>query len=77
MPLQIEFNQVTNNFKEQATTKQIKMSANNVRASGLTRNQETQFRTAIGDDAVANALLARLASPVIQAPAPPSSEQCE
>ena len=69
MPLQIEFNQVTNNFKEQATTKQIKMSASNVRASGLTRNQEAQFRTAMGDDAVANALLARLASPVIQAPA--------
>ena len=70
MPLQIEFNQVTNNFKEQATTKQIKMSASNVRASGLTRNQEAHFRAAMGDDAVATALLARLASPVIQAPAP-------
>ena len=42
------------------------MSANNVLASGLTRNQETQFKSAIGDDAVATALLARLASPVIQ-----------
>ena len=46
------------------------MSANNILASGLTRNQETQFKTALGDEAVANALLARLASPVIQASAP-------
>ena len=45
-------------------------AANNVRASGLTRNQEAHFKAAIGDDAVATALLARLASPVIQASAP-------
>ena len=42
------------------------MSATNVLASGLTRNQEAQLKTALGDDAVANALLTRLASPVIQ-----------
>ena len=42
------------------------MSANNILPSGLTRNQEAQFTSALGDDAVATALLARLASPVIQ-----------
>ena len=42
------------------------MSAINVQPSGLTRAQETSFKTALGDDAVAAALLARLASPVIQ-----------
>ena len=38
----------------------------NVQPSGLTRAQEAQLKTALGDDAVANALLTRLASPVIQ-----------
>ena len=42
------------------------MSANNILPSGLTRSQETQFTAALGNDAVAAALLARLASPVIQ-----------
>ena len=42
------------------------MSAINVQPSGLTRAQETSFKAALGDDAVASALLARLASPVIQ-----------
>ena len=31
-------------------TKQIKMSANNILPSGLTRNQEAQFKAALGDD---------------------------
>ena len=42
------------------------MSAINVQPSGLTRAQKTSFKAAIGDDSVASALLARLASPVIQ-----------
>ena len=44
--------------------------ANNIRPSGLTRNQEATFRTALGNDGVTDALLARLASPVIQPVAP-------
>ena len=68
----IEFNQVINNNFKESTTKQTKMSgpANNIRPSGLTRNQEATFRTVLGNDGVTDALLARLASPVIQPVAP-------
>ena len=41
-------------------------TANNILASGMTRNQEAHLKTALGDDAVATAILTRLASPVVQ-----------
>lgn len=41
-------------------------TANNILASGLTRNQETQLKTVLGDESVATAILTRLASPAVQ-----------
>ena len=50
------------------------MSAGNILPSGLTRTQEASFKSALGNDAVATALLARLASPVqLAAPRAPSN----